>query len=142
MISANRNRCVPTAKEWTVALHAQIDETREAAKQELHTRREAALLTPHQQVEMVCHEAISVDFKTGSVGGNGERIKKDFAVCIVLKYVSMVRTSIHDVMPGAGKINTRRARHWSKTSGRAMINSNAGCHTVSDPEGLTPRRTT
>lgn len=142
MIWANRDRGVSAAKQRTAPLQAQVDQPRKATQQVLHARRDVSLLAPYQQVEMIRHEAISVDFKVGSVGGDGKCIKEDFAIGIVLKYVPMVGASIHDVMPSAGKINTRMARHWSKVPEQAVFNTNPGCHTVSDPEGRTPWRAT
>lgn len=116
MVCTYRDRRVSTAKERAVAAYAQIDETCEAAKQVLHAGRNTPLLASYEQVEMVRHEAIGVDFKTSPVSCDGECIKKDFAVGIVLKDIPMIRTPVHDVMPSAREINTRRARHWSEAS--------------------------
>jgi hypothetical protein len=121
MVRTYRHRRIATAKERTVTPYTQIDEACETAKQELHAGSETPLLASYEQVKMVCHEAIGVDFKTSPINRDGECIQEDFAVGIVLKDVSVIGAPVHDVMPSAGEIDTRSARHGSEASERIVI---------------------
>ena len=52
-----------------------------------------------------------MNFKVKPRGGQGQRVKEDLAVGVVLEDVSVIRASIHDVMPSARKISTWGTRH-------------------------------
>jgi hypothetical protein len=53
----------------------------------------------------------------------------------VLKDVSVIGAPVHDVMPSAGEIDTRSARHGSEASERIVISF----WTISEPRCQTRR---
>jgi hypothetical protein len=64
-------------------------------------------------MKVIAHQAVSVNFKSTVFRRYCQRIQEHAAIRIVPEDVTVVRTTVHDVMPGAGKVLSWRARHPS-----------------------------
>jgi hypothetical protein len=65
----------------------------------------------HEQMIMICHEAIGVHLEIRSVGSQDKSVEENRAINVVLKNIPMIRASVHNVMPRTGEVCSGRTRH-------------------------------
>ena len=77
------NRRISAAKQRPIAPGAQVDQTRESARQKLHGRGEMTFPASHEQMIMICHEAIGVHLPAGLLAGFGQGLSEVLPVNVV-----------------------------------------------------------
>ncbi len=74
-----------------------------------------------QEVEMVCHENVAIQFDAVDVQGLGEDLEKLLPVSVIAEDFSFFITPASDVIDGAGILDPKRSRHARLSHERAGL---------------------
>jgi len=104
-------RLVPPAEDMTKTLVPVVQPDGVRAQQPAHALDQLGVGRFHDQVKMVAHQAAGVDLPAGPLAGLGQGLEEVLSIDVVDKNVLLAVTPAHDVVNGAGILDSHFPWH-------------------------------
>ena len=104
-------RLVAPSKQRTVAGEMMIGALRVSTGQPLHGLGQQTFLTSQEQVIVIVHQAVGMDFDAVVGGGFVQTAQEEGSRAVAVKDCRVVNAAIEYMVPCAGIVHTRLSRH-------------------------------